>query len=355
MWMDLLAAFASGVPAFGRTGSALQSGAGGMRQCCCSAPVVLANLWAIDPGSAVAWTQNVDSGNVNNTVLDIDTDASGNVYVITYSPSVPLCRLWKYDSTGTIQATGSIGAPFSAPTPPAFISTNGSYVAAANGSAVKAFDSSLSALGPQRSIAPYTASSLVVDYNGFAWIGTTSGVVFGFSIPGIGGVAPQFTGSSVLNTGIALDTMTATPSYVYQVNNTAPNRLSSYQIGVGGTAQATNAHNGLARRTDGSLVTGRTDGSVERYTVSGTTWTLADTWTTGGSLVTNVKADANATAAVGASDGDGKSTFVFDSAGTLTFRWAIDSNPAITPYVAKPAGSRVYVGGASSTTWQSTV
>lgn len=35
-WMDALAAFASGVPAFGRTGSALRSGAGGMRQCCCS-------------------------------------------------------------------------------------------------------------------------------------------------------------------------------------------------------------------------------------------------------------------------------------------------------------------------------
>jgi len=72
-------------------------------------------------------------------------------------------------------------------------------------------------------------------------------------------------------------------------------------------------------------------------------------------LVTNVKADANVTAAVGASDSDGKSTFVFDSAGTLTFRWAIDADTTITPYVAKPAGSRVYVGGASSTTWQSTV
>jgi len=348
--MDSLAAFASGVPAFGRTGSALRAASGSARQCCCTAPLTFANLWAIDPGVGVAWTKLIDVA-----VLDIDTDSSGNVYVLAYQTgSDP--KVIKYSSAGALLASSTISVGFSVFSYSGFISVNAGYVAAVVGNQLRFMDTNLAPLNspPQRTLASTDSRSLVTSADGGAWVGLGNGYV---DVGGIVNPSPRvFSGNSTRNTGIALNTMSSAPAYVYQVNADSINRLSVKQIGGAQSSQNTNAHYGLARRNDGTLVTGRANGSVEQYTVGGlSSWTLANTWSTGAASITNVRTDSDTTGAVGAADADGKTAFMIDSAGTVTFRWAIDSDTSVVPLVAKPSGTRLYVGGYTSNTWQQSV
>lgn len=350
-WLDRLMSIADGSRPRSPSGARLRHESGAPRGCCCAAPLAQANLWAIDPGSSVAWFKVI-----NAVVLDIDTDASGNVYVLSYTQGFTDANITKFDSSGTFLAGSTIFVGFSTLPYVGFISVNGGYVAAAMANRVRPLDASMTPIGPQRTMFSGDATSLVVDADGFAWIGTASGAVDGFSIPGFGGLAPAFSGNSTGNTGIALDSMSATPGYVYQVNADATNRLSVKQIGGSQSSQSTNAHYGLARRADGSLVTGRANGSVERYSVGGlSSWSLTDTWPTGATAITTVRAGGDITGAVGAADVDGKTAFLLDASGAVAFRWAIDASPAVLPSVAKPHGARLYVGGPISTTWQAEV